>query len=83
MTPGLTAQSDGAKNSMAWLHRIKYRLIAAFAVPLLVLCVVGVLAYRNTSTLEQSSGQVTHTYQVLQGLETITSTLKTEYRCCS
>ncbi|MCO8273948.1 methyl-accepting chemotaxis protein [Actinoplanes sp. TRM 88003] len=61
---------------MSWLHRITTRMVAAFAVPLLVLCVVGALAYRNTSTLEQNSGQVVHTYQVLEGLEKITGALK-------
>ncbi|MFI7540717.1 methyl-accepting chemotaxis protein [Actinoplanes sp. NPDC049599] len=58
------------------MHRIKYRLVAAFTVPLLVLCVVGWLAHRNTGTLENTSGQVTHTYQVLGALDTVTSTLK-------
>jgi methyl-accepting chemotaxis protein len=62
--------------SMGWLHRIKYRLVAAFAVPLLVLCVVGVIAYDGTSTLEENSGKVAHTYQVLEGLDVVTSTLK-------
>jgi methyl-accepting chemotaxis protein len=52
------------------------RLVAAFAVPLVVLCIVGALAYRNTGTLETNSGQVVHTYQVLEGLERITGALK-------
>ncbi|WP_203818465.1 methyl-accepting chemotaxis protein [Paractinoplanes ferrugineus] len=50
--------------------------MASFAVPLFVLCVVGTLAYRNTTTLERNSGQVAHTYQVLQGLDEITGVLK-------
>ncbi|MEU8613374.1 CHASE3 domain-containing protein, partial [Actinoplanes sp. NPDC048791] len=61
---------------MGWLHRIKYRLIAAFAVPLLVLCVVGAVAYRSTTTLEDNSGKVAHTYQVIEALSVVTSTLK-------
>ena len=61
---------------MGWLHRIKYRLIAAFAVPLLVLCVVGAVAYRSTTTLEDNSGKVSHTYQVIEALDAVTSTLK-------
>ena len=61
---------------MSWMHRVTARLVGAFAVPLLVLCAVGALAYRNTGTLEDNSERVTHTYQVLEGLEGITSTLK-------
>ncbi|GIE29515.1 chemotaxis protein [Actinoplanes italicus] len=61
---------------MPWLYRVTTRLVAAFVIPLVVLCVVGALAYRNTSTLETNSGQVVHTYEVLQGLEEITGTLK-------
>ncbi|MDY7090787.1 MAG: CHASE3 domain-containing protein [Actinomycetota bacterium] len=61
---------------MGWMHRVAPRLVAAFAVPLLVLCIVGALAYRNTSKLETNSGQVVHTYQVLEGLEKITGALK-------
>jgi methyl-accepting chemotaxis protein len=61
---------------MHWLNRVTTRLVAAFAIPLVVLCVVGALAYRNTGTLETNSGQVVHTYQVLQGLEEITGSLK-------
>ncbi|MFC7273057.1 methyl-accepting chemotaxis protein [Paractinoplanes rhizophilus] len=48
----------------------------AFLAPLLVLCVVGVITYRNTSHLRQTSGLVSHTYQVLEALETITGRLK-------
>jgi methyl-accepting chemotaxis protein len=61
---------------MSWMHRVTTRLVAAFAVPLVVLCAVGALAYRNTTTLEFNSGRVVHTYQVLEGLELITSSLK-------
>ncbi|MBG0561864.1 methyl-accepting chemotaxis protein [Actinoplanes aureus] len=61
---------------MSWLHRVTTRLVAAFAVPLVVLSIVGALAYRNTSTLETNSGQVSHTYQVLQGVDGITGALK-------
>jgi methyl-accepting chemotaxis protein len=61
---------------MGWLHRIRTRLLAAFAVPLVVLCVVGALAYDHTGTLEETSGKVSHTYQVLNGLDDISSTLK-------
>ncbi|MFC7529628.1 methyl-accepting chemotaxis protein [Actinoplanes sp. GCM10030250] len=61
---------------MDWMHRVTTRLVASFAVPLVVLCGVGALAYRNTDTLEQSSGQVAHTYQVLEGLEVIDGALK-------
>jgi methyl-accepting chemotaxis protein len=61
---------------MNWMHRVTTRLVGAFAVPLVVLCAVGALAYRNTDTLEYNSGRVVHTYQVLQALDDITSTLK-------
>lgn len=61
---------------MTWMHRVTTRLVAAFAVPLVVLCIVGALAYRNTGTLQANSDQVVHTYQVLEGLEQITGALK-------
>jgi methyl-accepting chemotaxis protein len=61
---------------MAWMHHVTARLVAAFAVPLVVLCLVGALAYRNTSSLETNSAQVVHTYEVLGGLEQITGALK-------
>ncbi|GAA0954187.1 methyl-accepting chemotaxis protein [Virgisporangium aurantiacum] len=61
---------------MGLLRRVSGRLVAAFAVPLVVLCVVGALAYRNTGTLEETTGSVSHTYQVLSALDVITSTLK-------
>ncbi len=61
---------------MGWLYRVNARLIGAFVVPLVVLCVVGVLAYRNTNTLEETSGQVVHTYEVLDALDGIKELLK-------
>jgi len=61
---------------MSWMHRVAPRLVAAFAVPMVVLCIVGALAYRNTGTLETNSGQVVHTYKVLEGLDDITGALK-------
>ncbi|WP_410971733.1 hypothetical protein, partial [Salmonella sp. SAL4437] len=48
---------------VGWLYRVNTRLLAAFAVPLVVLTVVGTLAYRNTGTLERNSDLVKHTYQ--------------------
>ncbi|MET0419092.1 MAG: CHASE3 domain-containing protein [Actinoplanes sp.] len=61
---------------MDWTHRVTTRLVAAFALPLVVLGTVGALAYHNTSQLEQDSGQVTHTYDVLNGLEGINEALR-------
>ncbi|MFF5294389.1 methyl-accepting chemotaxis protein [Paractinoplanes globisporus] len=61
---------------MGFVHRVSGRLALAFLAPLVVLCVVGVITYRNTSNLRHTSGMVSHTYQVLEGLETITSRLK-------
>src|SRR5687768_5006942 len=61
---------------MAWLRRVSGRMIAAFTVPLIVFCVVGAFAYRNAGTLEETTGSVAHTYQVLSALDAITSTLK-------
>src|SRR5688572_6447682 len=58
------------------MYRVNARLIGAFVVPLMVLCVVGVLAYRNTNTLEETNGQVVHTYEVLNALDSITQLLK-------
>jgi methyl-accepting chemotaxis protein len=61
---------------VGWLYRVNTRLLAAFAVPLVVLSVVGVLAYRNTGTLERNSDLVRHTYQVMGAVEEVTGTLK-------
>ncbi len=61
---------------MGWLHRVNTRLVGAFVVPLAVLSVVGVLAYRNTGTLEHNSNMVNHTYQVVGAVEEVTGTLK-------
>ncbi|MFF5229466.1 methyl-accepting chemotaxis protein [Dactylosporangium sp. NPDC000521] len=61
---------------MSWLHRVNSRLLGAFAVPLVALLVVGVLSYRNTDTLEANSGTVQHTYQVMNGVDEITGSLK-------
>jgi methyl-accepting chemotaxis protein len=61
---------------MSWLHRVTTRLVAAFAVPLVVLCVVGALAYRNTDHLERNSADVDHTYQVLGAIEKVNSALR-------
>ena len=61
---------------MGWLYRVNTRLLAAFAVPLVVLTVVGTLAYRNTGTLERNSDLVKHTYVVMGAVEEVTGTLK-------
>jgi methyl-accepting chemotaxis protein len=61
---------------MGFVHRVSGRLALAFLAPLLVLCVVGVITYRNASALRQTGGMVSHTYQVLEGLDVITSDLK-------
>ncbi|MEV0132482.1 CHASE3 domain-containing protein [Dactylosporangium sp. NPDC050688] len=61
---------------MDWLYRVNTRLLAAFAVPLVVLVVVGTLAYRNTGTLERNAGAVEHTYEVLAAVDEIGDTLK-------
>jgi methyl-accepting chemotaxis protein len=61
---------------MRWLHRVNTRLLAAFAVPLVVLSVVGTFAYRNTGTLERNSDLVAHTYKVMGAVEEIAGALK-------
>jgi methyl-accepting chemotaxis protein len=61
---------------MGWLRRVSGRLVSAFVVPLVLFCVVGALAYRNTGTLEETNGSVAHTYEVLAALDAIASTLK-------
>ncbi|MEV4517058.1 CHASE3 domain-containing protein [Dactylosporangium sp. NPDC049525] len=61
---------------MGWLYRVNTRLLAAFALPLVVLSVVGLLAYRNTDTLEHNGDMVKHTYQVMTAVEEVTGTLK-------
>jgi methyl-accepting chemotaxis protein len=52
------------------------RLVAGFVLPVLVLAIVGAVAYRNTTALENDSRSVDHTYQVLEGVEAIAATLK-------
>jgi methyl-accepting chemotaxis protein len=61
---------------MNWTHRVTTRLVAAFAAPLVVLCVVGAMAYRNTSTLELNSNQVVQKYEVIEGIEHVIAALK-------
>ncbi|MGY1652868.1 methyl-accepting chemotaxis protein [Geodermatophilus sp. SYSU D01119] len=52
------------------------RLMAGFGAALVLLAVVGFIAYRNTGTMRDTSHMVTHTYQVLAAVSTIESTLK-------
>ena len=47
-----------------------------FALALVIAVVIGGVSYRNTSQLVESAEWVTHTYQVLENLETLVSTLK-------
>jgi methyl-accepting chemotaxis protein len=56
---------------MSLLHRVSTRLVMAFAVPVVVLAVVGVIAFVNTNTLETSNRLVAHTYQVLNALDAV------------
>ena len=59
---------------MDWLHRVTTRLVAAFAVPLVVPCVVSALAYRNTDHLERNSAQVVSSEQAVAELARMRST---------
>ncbi|EXG80060.1 methyl-accepting chemotaxis protein [Cryptosporangium arvum] len=61
---------------MSFRHRISTRLIVGFAAPLLILVIVGAISYRNTNELVYTGGRVTHTYQVLEGLDNIMDAVK-------
>ncbi|MCW2599929.1 MAG: methyl-accepting chemotaxis sensory transducer [Frankiales bacterium] len=58
------------------LNTIGQRLTAGFAAALLLLVGIGAIAYRNVGAIDDNQKKVTHTYQVLEGLTTILSTLK-------
>jgi methyl-accepting chemotaxis protein len=52
------------------------KIACGFALALAIAVVIGGVSYRNTSQLVESHERVTHTYQILEHLETLTSTLK-------
>jgi len=55
---------------------IKKKLFAAFGLALLIMLVVAALAYRGTTRLVQTAGWVSHTYQVLEQVATVETSLK-------
>jgi methyl-accepting chemotaxis protein len=59
---------------MKWSVGIK--IACGFALALAIAVVIGGVSYRNTSQLVESAEWVTHTYQVLENLETLVSSLK-------
>ena len=59
---------------MSWTNGRK--IGAGFAVPLAILIAIGLVSYRSTSRLIETSHQVTHTYAVLTDLERVLSALK-------
>ncbi len=48
---------------------------AGFALALLILAVIGTVAYRNTKVLQETANQVSRTHQVLEGLEELRRSL--------
>jgi signal transduction histidine kinase/CheY-like chemotaxis protein len=62
-------------------HSIGARIAAGFALALLLPVLLGVLTYRNTRVMVENAQWVSHTHQVLQGLEAVSSdTTDTESR---
>ena len=55
---------------------IQNKLFAGFAVSLLILLVISVVAFRGTGSLVSNQDDVVHTYEVLGGLEVIVGSLK-------
>jgi methyl-accepting chemotaxis protein len=49
---------------------------AGFGISMVIVVVLGVVAYRSTRSMLQTSLQVTHTHDVLQQIERVVSTLK-------
>ncbi|GEA86715.1 methyl-accepting chemotaxis protein [Cellulomonas cellasea] len=59
-----------------WSWTIGRRLVAGYAVALVLLAVIGVVSFTNTQKLVENSGWVAHTHQVLNGTDAILSSLK-------
>jgi methyl-accepting chemotaxis protein len=57
-------------------QKVGVRLAAAFAAAAAMLIIVGVLDLFAVSHLLQGQRSVTHTYQVLRAVDTVTSSLK-------
>src|SRR5450759_4805256 len=49
---------------------------AGYALALMILVILGVVSYRNTTGLIAAAQMKTHTYQVLENLKGVLSTLK-------
>jgi methyl-accepting chemotaxis protein len=58
------------------LNTIGRRLAAGFATALVLMAVVGVLSFTKVGVVNQNQKMVVHTYQVLEALNTVLSTLK-------
>jgi methyl-accepting chemotaxis protein len=65
------------QQAMRALSTVSARLIIALAVPLVCLGAVGVVTYRNTTSLKTNSDAVERTYQVLSGIDQIRTVLLT------
>ncbi|HEY6798951.1 MAG TPA: CHASE3 domain-containing protein [Kineosporiaceae bacterium] len=59
-----------------FLNTIGRRLAAGFAAALILLGILGVVAYQKSESIHSNQKMVVHTYQVLEGLNNILSTLK-------
>ena len=55
---------------------VSMKLYAGFAVALAILLVISIVAYKGTTSLVNNQGDVTHTHEVLGGLEVIVGSLK-------
>ncbi|HET9656651.1 MAG TPA: CHASE3 domain-containing protein [Kineosporiaceae bacterium] len=58
------------------LNTVGQRLAAGFAVAVLFLMVLGWVSYTKVGEINQNQKWVVHTYQVLEGISTVTSSLK-------
>ncbi len=56
--------------------RIGTRILAGYALALLVVGGVGIIAYRSTTELVESADLVAHSHKVQEGISTVISTLK-------
>ena len=56
--------------------RIGTRILAGYALALLVVGTVGIIAYRSTTELVESADLVAHSHKVQEGISTVLSTLK-------
>ncbi|MEK6260117.1 MAG: CHASE3 domain-containing protein [Planctomycetota bacterium] len=52
------------------------RMVVGFAIPAIILIAIGMISYRNTSSLIENNDQVTHAHEVLGHIELLLSYMK-------